>query len=254
MRLPRVMPCLLLRGEGLYKTVRFDKARYVGDPRNAVRIYNEKEVDELILLDIAATRDGSAPQFDLVREIVSEAFMPVGYGGGIRSVDDARRMLSLGVEKIVICTSAIQNPALVREAADAFGSQSVVVCLDVRKSLLGRYEVCTHGGARRTGRSPVEFARAMQAAGAGELMVHAIDRDGTQDGYDLELIRSVADAVPVPVVACGGARDVGDLVAAVRRGGASALAAGSLFVFHGRHRAVLINFPSRAELERAFGA
>jgi cyclase len=246
------MPCLLLRGEGLYKTVRFKDPRYVGDPRNAVRIFNEKEVDELVLLDIGATPEQAPLQLDLVREIVSEAFMPVAYGGGLRSVEDAARMLQLGVEKVVFSTRAAEDPALVSRAAAAFGSQSVVVCIDVKRTLLGRYEVWTRGGRQRHPQGAVAFARAMETAGAGEIMVNSIDRDGTREGFDLTLLSRVSEAVRVPVIACGGAGSVADLGTAVRQGGASAVAAGSLFVFHGRHRAVLISFPTRAELESTF--
>jgi imidazole glycerol-phosphate synthase subunit HisF len=251
---PRVMPCLLLRGSGLVKTVKFKDPTYLGDPRNAVKIFNEKEVDELILLDITATPEQRQPRFDLVQEIVSEAFMPVAYGGGIRTIEDARRMLQLGVEKIVVCTRAIEDPAFVTAAADLFGSQSVVVCLDVRRTLLGRYEAYTHGGRTRTRRDPVSLAEEMAGRGAGEIVVNSIDRDGTMAGYDVALVRSVSSAVNVPVIACGGAGSVEHLAEAVRLGGASAVAAGSMFVFQGRHRAVLISFPAQADLRTAFAS
>ncbi|MBM4397922.1 MAG: imidazole glycerol phosphate synthase subunit HisF [Deltaproteobacteria bacterium] len=249
----RVIPVLLLQDRGLVKTVRFAEPKYVGDPRNAVRIFNEKEVDELVLLDVGATPAGTPLQFDLVREIVSEAFMPVAYGGGIRTIEDARRMLALGVEKIVLCSHAIEDPRFVREAADVLGSQSVVVCLDVKKGLLGGYELMTHGGRKRARLDPVRFAREVESLGAGEIVVNSIDRDGTRSGFDLELVRAVADAVRVPVIACGGAGTVEHLGEAVREGGASAVAAGSLFVFQGPHRAVLISYPKPEALRRLFG-
>lgn len=252
MSAPRVIPFLLLKGRGLVKTVRFGDPTYIGDPRNAVRIFNEKEVDELALLDIAAAPEGRGPQLDLVREIVSEAFMPVAYGGGIRSVEDVRSLFSVGVEKVVIGTSAARDPDFVARAADACGTQSVVVCLDVKRTLFGRYEVYTHGGRNATGREPVAFARRMEELGAGELVVNAIDRDGTMAGYDLELLKAVTAATTIPVIACGGAGRVEDFGAAVREGGASAVAAGSLFVFHGRHRAVLISYPAPGDLRAAF--
>ena len=248
----RVIPCLLLRGSGLVKTVRFRAPTYVGDPRNAVKIFNEKEVDELVVLDIEATHAGRPPQFELLKEIVSEAFMPVAYGGGIQSIEHARAIIALGVEKIVVSTAAVQIPALVASAVRELGSQSVVVCLDVRRSLLGRYEVHTHGGRRNAKLDPVRFAKQMESEGAGELIVNSIDRDGTQSGYDLDLIRQVSGAVGVPVVACGGAGSLEDLGRAVREGGAAAVAAGSLFVFHGRHRAVLISYPSPEDLKHLF--
>jgi len=247
----RVMPCLLLKGQGLVKTVRFSQPKYLGDPRNAVKIFNEREVDELVLLDITATSEKRAPQFKLIEEIVSEAFMPVAYGGGLRTLDDIKRVLSLGVEKAVVCTQAIENPAFVEEAARQFGSSTICVCMDVKRRLLGRYEVFSRSGQRGSGTDPVTFAKRVEALGAGELIVNSIDRDGTMGGYDIELLRSVAAAVDLPVIACGGAGSLKDLAHAVHDAHVSAVAAGSLFVFQGRHRAVLINFPSTLELRQA---
>jgi imidazole glycerol-phosphate synthase subunit HisF len=244
----RVIPCLLLRGAGLVKTIGFRDPTYVGDPVNAIKIFNDKEVDELVLLDIDASREQRGPRYDVIRDIASECFMPLGYGGGIRTVDEIRRVLATGVEKVIVNSAAAADPALVEAAAREFGSQSVVVSLDVRKKLIGGYEVRTLGGTRGTGAHPVDAARRMEASGAGEILLTSIDRDGTQRGYDLELTRMVADAVSVPVIACGGAGSVADLAAGVREGHASAVAAGSLFVFHGRHRAVLISYLSAAEL------
>lgn len=250
----RVIPCLLLSGLGLVKTVKFRDPKYVGDPRNAVKIFNEKEVDELVILDIMATPGKTRPQFDLVREIVSEAFMPVACGGGIRSVEDARVMLQLGVEKVVMNTAAVEDATLARDAAREFGSQSVVVCMDVKRSLLGRHELYTHGGRRKTKLEPVAFAKRMEDTGVGEIIVNSIDRDGTMAGYDLALIHSVTSAVRIPVIACGGAGKLDDFRRAVLEGGASAVAAGSLFVFHGKQRAVLINYPSPEEIRETFSA
>jgi len=248
----RVMPCLLLKGAGLVKTVKFKDPKYLGDPRNAVRIFNEKEVDELVVLDITATPQGKGPNFDLVQEIVSEAFMPVGYGGGVSSMDHIHRLLYLGIEKVIITSAAIDNPALVREASETFGSQSVVVCLDVKKKMWGGYELYSHSGGRGRKLDPVEFARRMEDAGAGELIVNSIDCDGVMQGYDTRLIRSVSSAVNIPVVASGGAGKLEDLAAAIAEGGASAVAAGSLFVFQGKHRAVLINYPEYRTLVELF--
>lgn len=247
----RVIPCLLLRGEGLVKTTRFSEPRYVGDPINAIRIFNDKEVDELILLDITASREGRGPAFGAIRDFASECFMPVGYGGGIRSLTDAREVLALGVEKIIVNTMALRRPALVAEISSEFGAQAVVVSIDVRKKLLGGYEVMAAGGTAKTGLTPVEHAKQMVALGAGEIFLNSIDRDGTGSGYDTALVRSVAQAVSVPVIACGGAGSLVDFGIAVNEGQASAVAAGSMFVFHGKHRAVLISYPTRAELERA---
>lgn len=247
----RVIPCLLLRGEGLVKTTRFKEPRYVGDPINAIRIFNDKEVDELILLDITASREGRGPALGAIRDFSSECFMPVGYGGGIRSLSDAREVLALGIEKIVLNTMALRRPELVAEISREFGAQAVVVSIDVRRKLLGGYEVMAAGGTEKTGLAPVEHAKRMVELGAGEIFLNAIDRDGTGSGYDIALLRSVAQAVSVPLIACGGAGSLADFGAAVREGHASAVAAGSMFVFHGKHRAVLISYPTRAELERA---
>lgn len=247
----RVIPCLLLRGEGLVKTIRFKDPRYVGDPINAIRIFNDKEVDELILLDITASREGRGPALDTIRDFASECFMPVAYGGGIRSLADARAVLSLGIEKVIVNTMALHRPELVAELSREFGAQAIVVSIDVRRKLLGGYEVMAASGTEKTGMAPVDHAKRMVELGAGEIFLNAIDRDGTSSGYDIGLIRSVAQAVPVPLIACGGAGSLNDFAAAVSDGHASAVAAGSMFVFHGKHRAVLISYPSRTELEGA---
>jgi cyclase len=251
MVLPRAIPVLLLQGLGLVKTIKFKKPVYLGDPRNVVRIFNEREVDELVLLDIEATPKERPPQFELIQEIVSEAFMPVGYGGGIRSLDDAKRILHSGVEKIVINTRAMTHPEFIEEAAAQFGSQSIVVCIDVRKTFFGKYDVMVRGGRHSAKLDPVAAAVRAQEMGAGEIIVNSIDRDGTMSGYDLELIASVTRAVSIPVIACGGAATVQDFRRAVHEAGASAVAAGSMFVFQGPHRAVLINYPEHATLRAA---
>jgi cyclase len=248
----RVIPCLLLKNGGLVKTRGFAEPKYVGDPINAVKIFNEKEVDELVFLDISATPAGRPPSFDLIRDIAAEAFMPFAYGGGVTSVEEVKRLVGLGAEKVVVDSAAVARPALVREAAEVVGSQSLVVAIDVKRSLLGRYEVVTRSGTRRTGLDPVAWAQQAESLGAGEILVNSVDRDGTMKGYDVALLRKVTGAVRVPVVACGGAGGLGDLRAAVVEGGASAVAAGSLFVFHGRHRAVLITYPDHRELEQLF--
>lgn len=251
---PRIIPCLLLRNTGLVKTVQFKNPTYLGDPRNIVKIFNDKDADELVLLDISATTEHREPQFGLIEEIAGESFMPLGYGGGITTIEQVRRIIGIGIEKIVINTAAVERTALITEAADVIGSQSVVVSIDVKKTGLlgGKYEVFTRGGRENTHRHPVQWARQAQEAGAGEILLNSIDQDGTMKGYDLALIRQVADAVSIPVVACGGAGSVKDLVAAVRQAGASAASAGSLFVFQGKHRAVLISFPSGQELRTSF--
>jgi imidazole glycerol-phosphate synthase subunit HisF len=244
----RVMPCLLLRDGALVKTVRFKDPGYIGDPINAVRIYNEKEVDELIFLDINATTENRRPPFKVLSEIAGECFMPVAYGGGIRTLPDIRQILSLGIEKVAINTEAIRNADFVRAAADTFGSQSIVVSIDAKKKWLGGYEVYTHGGRKPTGMDPVQVAVQMQVMGAGEILLTSIDREGTYEGYDIDLIKRITSAVTIPVVASGGAGKVQDFATAVKAGGASACATGSMAVYFGRNRAVLINFPSRQEL------
>ncbi len=244
----RVIPCLLLKNQGLVKTVKFKNPQYLGDPINIVKIFNDKEVDELIFLDIAATIEKRSPPFKLLSQIVSECFMPFGYGGGIRNLDDIREILSLGVEKVAVNSYAAEDPSFIQRAADLFGSQSIVVSIDVKKTFLGKYEVWTHGGTKRVKMDPVAVARKAEAMGAGELMVNSMDRDGTMTGYDIELIRNVAESVGIPVIACGGAGKVADFSRAVHEGKASAVAAGAFFVFHGPHRAVLINVPPAEEM------
>ncbi|MFC7286918.1 AglZ/HisF2 family acetamidino modification protein [Herminiimonas glaciei] len=244
----RVIPVLLLRGKGLVKTVKFKDAKYIGDPINSVRIFNEKEVDELVFLDITATPEGRGPDFALLEDIAGEAFMPMGYGGGITTMDEIRKIFSLGFEKVIINTAAYASLDLIREAVSIYGAQSIVGCVDVRKTLLGRYELYTHSGKNRQPGALQQHLERLEAAGIGEILVNSIDRDGTQSGYDIKLVRQVSDAVTVPVIACGGAGSIDDFVAAVTEGHASAVAAGSLFVFVGPHRAVLINYPDRKQL------
>lgn len=246
----RIIPCLLLKGGGLVKTVRFKSPTYVGDPRNAIKIFNEKEVDELVVLDIAATPAAKPPDFALISELTSECFMPMAYGGGVASLGEVERLLKIGVEKVSLNTAACENPALVSEAAKAFGSQSIVVSIDVKKNESGQPTVFTRAGTRDLGIDPAGFAKAMENAGAGEILLTSVDRDGTMTGYDLDLVRRVSEIVTIPVIACGGAGSTEDLASAIREGGASAAAAGSIFVFHGKLRAVLINYPSRAILDR----
>jgi cyclase len=250
----RVIPVLLLRDGGLVKTVKFKDPVYLGDPINIIRIFNDKEVDELVLLDIDATLERRGPPFELLRQVTDECFMPLAYGGGVRTIEDVERLVALGIEKVAINTYAVERPSFVREAADSVGSSSVVVAMDVKRSMLGRYEVVTQSGRKSTGLDPVRFAREMEQQGAGELLVTSVDRDGTMQGYDIELMRRISDAVGVPIIALGGASSVAHLAAAIREGGASAAAAGSMFVFQGRHRAVLINTPSPVELKAALGA
>ena len=251
----RVIPCLLLRNRGLVKTVKFKDPAYVGDPLNAVKIFNEKEVDEIIVLDTLASVDaGAPPQFDLISDIASQCFMPLAYGGGVRTLDDIHRLMTLGVEKVSINTAAIERPQFINDAAERFATSTIIVAIDYRRELFGKLRVYTRGGKRRTGRELADFAREAAERGAGELLINSIDRDGTMNGYDLDTLRRVTESVGVPVIACGGAGQLGHFAAAVKKGGVSAVAAGSMFVFHGKHRAVLINYPLISELRTAFDA
>lgn len=248
----RVIPCLLLLQRRLVKTVKFKSPRYVGDPINAVRIFNDKEVDELVVLDIGATPAGAEPDFELLENLASEAFMPFAYGGGIRTVDQIRRLYSLGIEKIILNTAAASDPDFVAEAVSLAGSSSVVVSIDVRRNWRGKSSVWTKNGTTDTGFDPVSYARRMASLGAGEILLTAIDRDGMMEGYDLPLVRAVTEAVDIPVIAAGGAGNLEHLRGAVENG-AAAVAAGSMFVFHGKHRAVLITYPDYTELVELFG-
>ena len=246
---PRVIPVLLLRDGALVKTRAFRRPRYIGDPINAVRIFNDLRADELVFLDTRASREGRTISLDFVRKVGEEADMPFSVGGGISTLEGIRAILGAGAERVVLNSSAALDPAFVRRAADAFGSSSVAVCLDVKKDLLGRARTWTHGGSRSTGLTPEEQARTAEEQGAGEIIVQSIPRDGTMTGYDLELTARISRGVTIPVVALGGAGSVEHLRQGHRQGHASGLAAGSMFVFQGPHRGVLIHYPDRAELD-----
>src|SRR5436190_9702481 len=245
---PRVIPVLLLRNGGIVKTEGFGKQRYIGDPINAVRIFNDHRADELVFLDILATRERRLISLDFVRDVGEEANMPFAVGGGIRSIQDIRSILSAGVEKVVINSFAAENPDFIAQAADSFGSSTITVCIDVKAKRFGAPKTWTAGGTRATAYAPEEFARVAEEKGAGELIVQSIQRDGTMAGYDLDLIDRVSRTVTIPVVALGGAGGLDDLGRAYRETHATGLAAGSMFVFHGPKRGVLINYPDRAEL------
>jgi len=248
MRRARVIPVLLIQKGGLVKSVKFKDHKYVGDPINAVKIFNEKEVDEIVVVDISASAEKRPPNFKQAKEIASEAFMPLGYGGGISKLDEIKELIEGGVEKVILNTSAFTNPGLVHEGAKYIGSQSMVVSIDVKKDFWGKYKVFVQNGAKNTGIDPVTFARQMENAGAGEIFLNAIDKDGTFSGYDTALIKLISASVNIPVVAIGGAGSVNDFLQALESG-ASAVSAGSLFVFQRPHRAVLISYPSQAELK-----
>lgn len=243
----RVMPCLLLNGETLVKTRQFTKPTYIGDPVNAIKIYNEKEVDELILLDISATPEEREPNLDLIQEVTNECFMPLTYGGGITTIEQMQALFSLGVEKVALNSCTHKQPELISEAAKRFGNQAVIVSIDVKRRLLGGYEVVTTSARQKTGKDPVAWAMKAVELGAGELLLTSVDNEGTMEGLDEQLIAAVTDAVAVPVIAQGGAGTLAHIGAAVHAG-ASAVAIGSMAVFQGPNRAVLIRFPKPEEL------
>lgn len=245
---PRVIPVLLLRQNALVKSRRFQQHEYIGDPINAVRIFNQLKADELIFLDIAASKEGRLISQDFVREVGEEADMPFAVGGGVRSLKDIQSIIAAGAEKVVINTHAAERPQFVAEASAEFGSSTVVVCLDFKKTLFGPTRTWTLGGSKLTRYSPEDFAKLMEEKGAGEIVVQSIERDGVMQGYDLEVIRRVSDSVSIPVIALGGAGTVEHLRQAYVDGRATGLAAGSLFVFQGPKRGVLINYPERSTL------
>lgn len=249
MRRIRVIPVLLISNNGLVKPVKFKNLKYVGDPINAVKIFNDKEVDELIIIDIDASAEKRGPNFEIIKEIVSEAFMPISYGGGITKLEEVRTLLQNGVEKVILNKSAVQRPQLINEISSTFGTQSVVVCIDYKKNLWGKNKVFTDNGKNSTGIDPIDFARECVNFGAGEIILQSIEREGTYSGYDLDLIQSISSALNVPVVPLGGAGSIEDFSKAISCG-ASAVAASSMFVFQRPYQAVLISYPSQTELKK----
>ena len=244
---PRISPCLLIRKGGLVKTRQFKDDKYVGDPINAVRIFNEKSVDELIIIDIDATRLNNEPNFELLQRLANESRMPLCYGGGVKNVEQAKRIIQMGIEKVAISSQAFKDPELVRKISESIGSQSVVCVLDVKKTLFRNYELYMSNGTKKIEGKPIDWINTFQDLGAGEILINSIDRDGMQNGYDLELVEKITDCLKVPSTFLGGAsslEDIGDLIA---KRGVGGCAAGSLFVFKGKFRAVLINYPNFKE-------
>lgn len=245
---PRIIPCLLVKDKGLVKTVKFKEGKYVGDPLNAVKIFNEKEVDELMLLDIDASKDGRGPDFELIRNIAIESRMPLCYGGGVKTVEQAKKIISLGAEKVAISSAAVENPLIITQMAEAVGTQSVVVVIDVKyRGLFNKPEVLIYNGLRPTGIDPIAFAASCEKYGAGEVVINSIDRDGVMEGYDLKLIRMVRKTCSIPITVLGGAGKLEDISSLIDEFGVIGAAAGSLFVFKGKYKAVLINYPSHQE-------
>lgn len=247
----RIIPCLLVQNSGLVKTVKFKNANYIGDPINAVKIFNDKEVDELVFLDIESSKKNTPINFNFLKKIAEECFMPLCYGGGIKSIDDIKKLFTIGFEKVSINSNAFYNPSLISEAAKIFGSQSIVVSVDVKKNLWGKYSVYIDGGKTNTKVNPIEYIKKMELLGAGEIFLNYINNDGKMEGYNLELINEVSNNVNIPVIACGGAGEMEDFVQAINNG-ASAVAAGSYFVYYGINKAVLINYPDRDEIKKYF--
>ena len=249
---PRIIPSLLIQDNGLVKTVNFKNPKYVGDPINAVRIFNEKEVDELAIFDIDATVKGNEPNYSLIERLASQSMMPLCYGGGVKTVEQAQRIFSLGIEKIALSSSVLQNPKLITQISERVGSQSVIVVLDVKKKLLGGYEVYTHNGKKATGINPIKFAEEAQKLGAGEIVIYSIDKDGIMKGYDLDLIGKVREKITLPMTVLGGAGSLEDIEKVIATHGVIGVAAGSLFVFKGPYKAVLINYPNQVEKNKIF--
>jgi cyclase len=252
MLIPRVIPCLLLKNLGLVKSIRFKDYRYIGDPINAVRIFNAKEADELIFLDILATREKRKIQIDLIKKIGDEAYMPFTVGGGVDSIPTIKEILNAGAEKVCINAIALKSPDFIKKAADTFGSSTIVVSIDVKSNLIKHKYVYNHSVSKLTIRNPVEYALLAESMGAGEILVNAVDRDGMMNGYDIEMIRRISDSVGIPVIALGGASKLVDFKTAIIEGHASAVAAGSMFIYHGPRKAVLINYPTKAEMKYLF--
>lgn len=249
---PRIIPILLIQDKALVKSIQFKKHKYIGDPINAVKIFNDLKADELVFLDINASRQKRLISVDFVKTLSEETNMPFAVGGGITSILDIQKLIAAGAEKVVLSHAALENPNFVAEAVQSFGSSTITICMDVKKNIFGKQKLYSKNGTKAHKYSPIEFAQLMTEKGAGEIIIQSIDQDGTMEGYDLELIREIAKAVSIPVVALGGAGSFQDLKVAYTVGNANALAAGSLFVFQGKKRGVLINYPEKNDFTRIF--
>lgn len=249
----RVIPILLLHNKGLVKTVKFKNPKYVGDPLNVIKIFNEKEVDELIFLDIDASKKGMEPDYELIKDFASECFMPVCYGGGITNIEQVKKIFTLGIEKISLNYFALKDDELIKKAIEIYGSQSIVVTIDIKKSLMGKYQIYDHTKKKNLKTLFLDYIKHIEDLGVGEILINNVDLDGTQKGYDIDLLKQVVNNVKIPVIACGGAGKLKDFQSAKKEANVSAVAAGSFFVFHGKHKAVLITYPKYKELEKLFG-
>jgi len=249
----RVIPVLLLHNKGLVKTVKFKNPKYVGDPINAIKIFNEKEVDELIFLDIDASKDSRGPNFELIKDFASECFMPVCYGGGVTNIEQMKEIFNLGIEKISLGNIALKDDFFIKEAVKIFGSQSITVTVDIKKSFFGKYQVYDYVNKKAYKKDYIAYVQHLEELGIGEIVINNIDLEGTQKGYDVELMRNIVNSVNIPIIACGGAGKLDDFKNIKEKSNVSAVAAGSFFVFQGKHNAVLITYPKYEELEELFG-
>ncbi len=250
MLLPRIIPCLLVHNKGLVKTVRFKEGKYIGDPINAVKIFNEKEADELMVLDIDATREGKEPDYKMIENLATECRMPLCYGGGIKTVKQATKIFNLGVEKVALSSAVVKNSQLISNIAKEVGNQSVVVVIDVKKKMFGEYDIYTHNGTRKTNLNLEFFLKEIQTFGVGEIVINSIDNDGVMKGYDLNLVKKLKSLIDVPMTVLGGAGSLDDLKLLINNFGIIGCSAGSLFIFKGKYKAVLINYPKNLEKQR----
>ena len=249
---PRIIPVLLLQNKGLVKSIRFNNHRYIGDPINAVRIFNDLKADELAFIDIRATKENRTISIDFVKNVGEEANMPFSAGGGIRTLEDIRKIIGAGAEKVILNSIAGKNPGFITDAANAFGTSTITVCIDVKKDFLGKEKVWINAGKKSINSDPVQYAKQIEESGAGEIIIQSIDRDGTMKGYDVNLVKKIADSVSIPVVALGGAGEWDHLIELNAEVSLNGLAAGSLFIYHGERRAILVNYPGRQEILKLF--
>ena len=246
----RIIPCLLLKDDSLVKTVNFKKPAYIGDPVNTARIFNELEVDELVLLDISATNNNRKPNFKILSELANECFMPLAYGGGINNFEDAKKIFKIGIEKIIINSVAFTNPTIIPELADHFGNQAIVASIDVKRNMFGKYQVYSNSGKINQKVNPVAWAKKLEQLGAGEIILTSINQEGTWKGFDINIIEKISNAVNIPVIANGGASSIEDIGRAVKQGNASAISLGSMVVYQNKGMGVLVNFPDNEKLKR----
>jgi cyclase len=249
---PRVIPVLLLKGLGLVKSIQFKKHKYIGDPINAVKIFNDLKADELIFLDILASKEGRSISLDFVRNVGSEANMPFGVGGGIKNIEEIREIINAGAEKVILNTNAFINQNFIREASEEFGSSTITISIDVKKTLFKGNRVFIFGGKKMTNMDPISYSKIVEEMGAGEIIINSIDKDGMMEGYDLKLIKEISQNVSIPVVALGGAGELSHFYQAIEHAYASAVAAGSKFVYQGSRKAVLVNYPNKITLNEMF--